>query len=240
MSPPDKNNSPPPPPPDYAESSERLARLRADLTAAAQAADRRADEITLLAVSKTKPAAQIEAFLHLGQRHFGENRVQEAAQKWPDFQSRYDDIELHLIGPLQTNKVKQAIALFDVIEVLDREKLARQLANHKDAPGFPRLLIQVNTGAEAQKAGVLPQNLPDFHAFCRDLGLSIDGLMCLPPIDEAAGPHFALLGKLAAQIGVSQLSMGMSADFATAIALGATHIRIGSALFGPREAPKIS
>lgn len=221
----------------YAQSGDKLAQLRADVSAAAQAAGRAAQDVTLLAVSKTKPAAHIEAFLRLGQRHFGENRVQEAAQKWPELKARYDGVALHLIGPLQTNKVKQAVALFDVIEVLDREKLARKLAEHKDEAGFPRLMIQVNTGAEPQKAGVLPQDVAAFHGFCADLGLTIDGLMCIPPLDEAAGPHFALLGKLAAQIGVAQLSMGMSGDFATAIALGATHIRVGSALFGPRETP---
>lgn len=216
-------------------AADKLAIVTAELAAAAQDAARAASEVTLLAVSKTKPAAHIEAFLAAGQRHFGENRVQEAAQKWPDLRAAYDDIELHLIGPLQTNKVKQAVELFDVIETLDREKLARSLAALKDRDDFPRLFIQVNSGAEAQKSGVLPQDVPDFQAFCLDLGLRIDGLMCIPPIDAAAGPHFALLGKLAAQIGVPGLSMGMSADYKTAIGLGATHIRIGTALFGPRE-----
>lgn len=218
-----------------AHAADKLAAVTAELAAAAQGASRDPSEVTLLAVSKTKPVAHIEAFLAAGQRHFGENRVQEAAQKWPALRTAYADIELHLIGPLQSNKVKQAVELFDVIETLDREKLARSLAALKDRDDFPRLFIQVNSGAEAQKSGVLPEDLPDFHALCRDLGLRIDGLMCIPPIDAAAGPHFALLGKLATQIGVSNLSMGMSADFTTAIGLGATHIRIGTALFGTRE-----
>lgn len=202
---------------------------------AAKKAARAPDDINLLAISKTKPATDIKRFIDLGHRRFGENRVQEAAEKWPDLKAGHDDIELHLVGPLQTNKVKQIIGLFDVVQTLDREKLARALAKHKDAPRFPRLFIQVNTGAEPQKSGVLPEHMADFYGFCRDLGLSIDGLMCLPPQDEAAGPHFALLGKLAAQFSVPYLSMGMSGDYQTAIALGATHIRIGTALFGARD-----
>ena len=217
-----------------------LAQVNADIGRAAQAAGRAAQEICLLAVSKTKPAAQIQAFIDLGQRCFAENRVQEAADKWPAMKAAHDDIELHLIGPLQTNKVKHILGLFDVVQTLDREKLARELAKHKDDGAFPRLYIQVNTGAEPQKSGILPADLPQFHALCVELGLKIDGLMCLPPIDAAAGPHFALLGKLAEAIGVKNLSMGMSGDYQTAIALGATHIRVGTALFGARishEAP---
>lgn len=218
-----------------AEAARCLAEVKADIAAAAQAADRDPGAVCLLAISKTKPVAQIEAFIERGQRHFGENRVQEAAEKWPALKRAHGNIELHLVGPLQTNKVKQALGLFDVIQTLDREKLARALAKHKDHADFPRLYIQVNSGAEPQKSGILPQDLPAFHALCLDLGLTIDGLMCLPPAAQAAGPHFALLGKLAAQIGVQSLSMGMSGDYATAIGLGATHIRIGTALFGARE-----
>lgn len=220
-------------------AADRLAKVTTDMAEAAKAAGRSqsmGDAITLLAVSKTKPTSAIQPFIDLGQRHFGENRVQEAAEKWPALKQSHDDIELHLIGPLQTNKVKQILGLFDVVQTLDREKLARELAKHADHPAFPRLYIQVNTGAEAQKSGILPENLETFHRFCLDLGLSIEGLMCLPPIDAAAGPHFALLGKLAAKIGVDRLSMGMSGDYRTAIALGATHIRVGTALFGARDA----
>ena len=220
-------------------AADRLAKVTADMAEAAKAAGRSqgmGDAITLLAVSKTKPTAAIQPFIDLGQRHFGENRVQEAAEKWPALKQSHDDIELHLIGPLQTNKVKQILGLFDVVQTLDREKLARELAKHVDHPAFPRLYIQVNTGAESQKSGILPENLAAFHRLCLDLGLSIEGLMCLPPIDAAAGPHFALLGKLAAKIGVDRLSMGMSGDYRTAIALGATHIRVGTALFGARDA----
>lgn len=222
------------------DAAAKLAAVEAELTQAAQAAGREAEDVTLLAVSKTKPVEHIEGFLAAGQRHFAENRVQEAAQKWPGLRQKYPDIELHLIGPLQSNKVKQAVQAFDVIETLDREKLARSLAQMAaqadDKATFPRLYIQVNSGAEAQKSGILPEDVERFYTLCLDLGLEIDGLMCIPPIDAAAGPHFALLAKLAAKIGVKNLSMGMSADYTTAIGLGATHIRVGTALFGPREA----
>lgn len=217
------------------KAADNLAQVKADMDAAAAQAGRDAHEICLLAVSKTKPAAQIQAFIDLGQRHFAENRVQEAAEKWPALKQAQNDIELHLVGPLQTNKVKQVLGLFDVVQTLDREKLARALAKHQDHPAFPRLYIQVNSGAEPQKSGILPEDLPAFFALCTELGLIIDGLMCLPPINEAAGPHFALLGKLADEIGVKNLSMGMSGDYQTAIGLGATHIRVGTALFGPRD-----
>lgn len=216
------------------DAAERLAHVQAQIETAAAKGARAPSCVCLLAISKTKPASHIQAFIDLGHRHFGENRVQEAADKWPDLKKACSEVELHLVGPLQTNKVKQVLGLFDVIQTLDREKLARALAAHKDHPDFPKLYIQVNTGAEEQKSGILPQDLPDFHAFCTQLGLTIDGLMCLPPIDQAAGPHFALLGKLAADIGVSQLSMGMSGDYQTAIGLGATHIRLGTSLFGER------
>ena len=217
------------------ETGARLAHVRADMAQAAAEAGRRADDVCLLAVSKTKPVEQIEAFIALGQRHFAENRVQEAMEKWPALKAAHTDIELHLVGPLQSNKVKQILGLFDVVQTLDREKLARELAKHKDHAAFPRLYIQVNTGAEPQKSGILPQDLLSFHGLCTGLGLTIDGLMCLPPINQAAGPHFALLGKLAEQIGVDHLSMGMSGDYPTAIGLGATHIRVGTSLFGARE-----
>lgn len=217
------------------ETGARLAHVRADMAQAAAEAGRQADHVCLLAVSKTKPVEQIEAFIALGQRHFAENRVQEAMEKWPALKAAHTDIELHLVGPLQSNKVKQILGLFDVVQTLDREKLARELAKHKDHAAFPRLYIQVNTGAEPQKSGILPQDLLSFHGLCTGLGLTIDGLMCLPPISQAAGPHFALLGKLAEQIGVDHLSMGMSGDYPTAIGLGATHIRVGTSLFGARE-----
>lgn len=217
------------------ETGARLAHVRADMAQAAAEAGRQADDVCLLAVSKTKPVEQIEAFIALGQRHFAENRVQEAMEKWPALKAAHTDIELHLVGPLQSNKVKQILGLFDVVQTLDREKLARELAKHKDDAAFPRLYIQVNTGAEPQKSGILPEDLLSFHGLCTGLGLTIDGLMCLPPINQAAGPHFALLGKLAEQIGVDHLSMGMSGDYPTAIGLGATHIRVGTSLFGARE-----
>ena len=212
----------------------RLQNVQAEIEAATIAAGRAASEVTLLAISKTKPAALIEAFMDLGVRHFGENRVQEAAEKWPALRAKRE-IELHLVGPLQTNKVKQAVAVFDVIQTLDREKLARVLAQHKDAPGFPKLYIQVNSGAEPQKSGILPQDLTEFYAFCTQLGLTIDGVMSIPPVDAPAEPHFKLLAERAAHFGLSNVSMGMSNDFASAIACGATHVRVGTALFGARE-----
>ena len=225
--------------PDIAstEADLRWQESQAAMAAAAEAAGRRAEDVTLLAVSKTRTADEIRRVMQRGHRHFGENRVQEAAGKWPALKAETPDVRLHLIGPLQTNKVKQAVALFDVIETLDREKLARKLADELAAQGagaFPRLYIQVNTGAEPQKAGLAPHELDDFAVLCRDLHLPVDGLMCIPPVDEAAGPHFALLGKLAARLDLPALSMGMSGDYPTAIALGATHIRLGTALFGPR------
>ena len=219
------------------DADRRWQESQAAIVAAAEAAGRRAEDVTLLAVSKTRTADEVRRVMERGHRHFGENRVQEAAGKWPALKAEAPDVRLHLIGPLQTNKVKQAVALFDVIETLDREKLARKLADEmavQDEGAFPRLYIQVNTGAEPQKAGLDPQELDDFAALCRDLRLPVDGLMCIPPFDEAAGPHFALLSKLAARLGLPNLSMGMSGDYATAIALGATHIRLGTALFGPR------
>lgn len=231
-----------------ADGLRRLAETEKRVSAATDSAGRRRDDVALLAISKTRPAAAIEPFLAAGHRVFGENRVQEAQQKWPPLKDAYPDCELHLVGPLQSNKAKEAVALFDVIHTLDREKLARKLAALRaemqaemggetggDAAGFPALFVQVNTGNEPQKSGIEPAQLAAFLGLCRDeLGLPIAGLMCLPPIDEAPGPHFALLGKLAAKHDIQNLSMGMSGDFETAIALGATHIRLGTVLFGAR------
>ncbi|RLQ88968.1 YggS family pyridoxal phosphate-dependent enzyme [Notoacmeibacter ruber] len=204
---------------------------------AAEEAGRPASDITLIAVSKTHDADTIRPVVEAGQRVFGENRVQEAQGKWPALRQDYPDIELHLIGPLQSNKAADAVALFDVIETVDREKIARELAKEIEKQGkAPRLLVQVNTGKEEQKAGIMPEDAVAFVARCRDeYGLVIDGLMCIPPVDENPGPHFALLEKLAGEAGVSTLSMGMSSDYQTAIAFGATHIRVGSAIFGARD-----
>lgn len=190
----------------------------------------------LLAVSKTKPADAVQALLDQGQRQFAENRVQEAQGKFPALQQSYPDLVLHLIGPLQTNKVKEAVALFDVIHSLDREKLARALKSEMDKQNrhLP-CFIQVNTGEEPQKAGIAPDQTADFIRFCRELGLNIVGLMCIPPFDEDPAPHFAMLRVLAERNGLDQLSMGMSSDFETAVQLGATHVRVGSALFGARD-----
>ncbi|MEO0883218.1 MAG: YggS family pyridoxal phosphate-dependent enzyme [Pseudomonadota bacterium] len=198
---------------------------------AARTASKRADPVTLVAVSKVQPEPRIEAALGVGHRVFGENRVQEAMARWARRRGDYPDLELRLVGPLQSNKAGQAAELFDVIETLDRAKLARALAAKGEAPPC---LIQVNTGLEAQKAGVLPEGLEALLGEARALGLQIDGLMCIPPVAEPAGPHFAFLAKLAASYGLKTLSMGMSADFETAIAFGATHVRIGSAFFGAR------
>ncbi|MBR9825002.1 MAG: YggS family pyridoxal phosphate-dependent enzyme [Alphaproteobacteria bacterium] len=196
------------------------------------------ETVELVAVSKRQPDTRIEAMLAAGQRVFGENRVQEAQQHWSERRSAYPDLELRLIGPLQSNKTADAVALFDVIETLDREKLARAIKTEMDRQQRKlRLYIQVNTGEEDQKSGILPAELPGFLDFCRDeCGLEIEGLMCIPPVDEPAGLHFALLAKLAREAGLSKLSMGMSGDFETAIGLGATSVRLGSVLFGARDA----
>jgi pyridoxal phosphate enzyme (YggS family) len=203
---------------------------------AARAAGRDPAAITLTAVSKTQPWERIAPVLADGQRVFGENRVQEALARWQD---RREGLELRLIGPLQTNKAREALAFFEVIETLDRERLARVLAQEIQRAGkAPRLYIQVNTGEERQKAGVAPRDADAFIALCRTTyGLSLEGLMCIPPEAEPAGPHFALLAKIAARNGLASLSMGMSADFETAIAFGATAVRVGSALFGERPQP---
>lgn len=193
-------------------------------------------EAQLVAVSKTQPVDRIEAALEAGQRIFGENRVQEAAAKWPALKARHADIELHLIGGLQTNKTRSALDLFDVIQTLDRPRLARAIRKEIDngAPS-PRLFVQVNTGEEPQKGGVLPADLPALLDLCRqDLALPVEGLMCLPPAGEEAALHFALLAKLARRHGLAGLSMGMSADYELACAMGATHVRVGTTIFGPR------
>jgi pyridoxal phosphate enzyme (YggS family) len=194
--------------------------------------------VTLIAVSKVQPEERVRAVLDSGQRVFGENRVQEARARWGDQRAQIAGLELRLIGPLQTNKAAEACALFDVIETLDRPKLARALAEQAQrAGGLPRLLIQVNTGEEPQKAGVPPVEADAFIAEARSLDLPIEGLMCIPPEGEEPAMHFALLARIAARNGLDRLSMGMSADFETAVRFGATSVRVGSALFGPRPTP---
>ncbi len=217
--------------------AKRLALVRQEMALAAEAADRAPDSVKLVAVTKTVAAPVIAEAIAAGQRCFGENRVQEAHAKWPALKQRHPDIELHLVGPLQSNKVREAVALFDVIETLDRPKLARALAEEMMRSGkHPRLLVQVNTGEEPQKAGVIPAEAETFMALCRDtFGLSIDGLMCIPPLDEEPAMHFALLAKIAEKAGVKELSMGMSGDFARAISFGATYVRIGTAIFSARD-----
>jgi pyridoxal phosphate enzyme (YggS family) len=208
------------------------AEVLARIARAAQAAGRDPADVTLVAVSKQQPPERITAMLAAGQAVFGENRVQEAQEHWRD---RPEGVELRLIGPLQTNKAKEAVALFDVIETLDRDKLAHALATEMEKQDRrPRLFVQVNTGEEPQKAGVAPADADAFIAACRALGLGIEGLMCIPPEAEPAGPHFALLARIAARNGLAGLSMGMSGDFETAIRFGATSVRVGSALFGSR------
>ncbi len=199
-------------------------------------AGRQPGDAALVAVSKTQTADTIRPVLAAGHRVFGENRVQEALEKWPSLRTAYRDVELHLIGPLQTNKVGDALSLFDVIETLDREKLAHAFVKAREkGASLPRLLVQVNTGAEPQKAGVLPDEVDAFIALCRDeLALPVEGLMCIPPVEEEPALHFALLEKLARRNGLAVLSMGMSADFETALEFGATYVRVGSAIFGAR------
>lgn len=211
--------------------------VKARIARAERAAGRPEGAVSLVAVSKVQPEDRVRAVLEAGHRRFGENRVQEAEQRWTPLRAEYPDVTLHLIGPLQTNKVKTAVAFFDVIESVDREKLARKLAEEIQAQGrAPGMLIQVNTGEEPQKAGVLPAEADRFITLCRDeYGLPIKGLMVIPPADEPPAPHFALLAKLAEENGLAELSMGMSADYETAIALGATSVRVGSALFGARR-----
>ncbi|TAD88792.1 MAG: YggS family pyridoxal phosphate-dependent enzyme [Alphaproteobacteria bacterium] len=216
--------------------ADALATLEAEIAAAAAVAGRPRAAITLTAVSKTQPVARLEEALAAGLRTFGENRVQEAEARWPALRSHHSDLHLRLIGPLQTNKAADAVALFDVIETVDRDRLAIAIAKEQQRQGRQiGCLIQVNTGEEPQKAGILPAEADAFIDRCRgEHGLTIRGLMCIPPADQPAAPHFAFLAEMARRHGLPELSMGMSADFATAIRLGATHIRIGSALFGAR------
>ena len=212
-----------------------LAEIQARVASACDAAGRDPAQVKLIAVSKVQPNARVAEVLDQGHRIFGENKVQEAAAKWPDFRAQYDGIELHLIGPLQTNKAKQAMQLAEAIHTVDRPKLARTIARHaQDLGACPDLFIQVNTGEEPQKAGVLPAGADAFIAEVRALDLPLKGLMCIPPVEEEPSLHFALLAKIAARNGLTGLSMGMSSDFESAIALGATHIRVGSAIFGER------
>ena len=218
------------------DAAARLAAVKARIAAAADAAGRDAGSITLIAISKTFGPQAIEPVLAAGHRIFGENRVQEANGKWPALKARSPDTDLHLVGALQSNKAAEAVALFNAIHSLDRDKLARELAKAIERQNrAPQLFIQVNTGDEPQKAGIGPKEVGDFLARCRDgHGLAVSGLMCIPPFDEPPGPHFALLQKLAGELDLPNLSMGMSGDFETAIAFGATHIRVGTAIFGPR------
>ncbi len=213
-----------------------LAQVRSRIARSALDSGRSADAVQLVCVSKGQDAETLKAALQAGERVFGENRVQEAASKWPALKEAFAGVELHLIGPLQTNKVREAIALFDVIETLDRPRLAEALAREGRSSGrLPSLFVQVNTGREPQKAGVLPEEADAFISFCRnDCGLPVVGLMCIPPVDEQASPHFALLAQIARRNSLEKLSMGMSADYDLGIQLGATHVRVGSAIFGPR------
>ncbi len=208
------------------------------ITKAATDAGRDPTSIDLIAVSKVQPIGRVEAVLDQGHRLFGENRVQEAAGKWPALQERFPDAKVHLIGPLQTNKARQAMELVTAIHSLDRPKLAQTLARlAQDLGHCPKLFIQVNTGEEPQKAGILPAEADGFVAECRALDLPVVGLMCIPPVEETPSLHFALLAKIAARNGLTGLSMGMSSDFEQAIAFGATHVRVGSAIFGERVKP---
>lgn len=215
---------------------ERLQDVRQKIAVAEKDAARAPGSVELVAVSKTFEAEAIRPVIASGQRIFGENRVQESEGKWPQLKAETPDIVLHLIGPLQSNKAANAVALFDVIETIDREKIARALADEIRKQGkTPRLYVQVNIGMEPQKAGIEPKDTVAFVKFCREeLGLTIEGLMCIPPLEDHPGPYFALLRKLAEEAGVKNLSMGMSGDFETAISFGATSVRVGSAIFGHR------
>jgi PLP dependent protein len=216
---------------------ERLAEVRSRIAAAEKDAGRPAGSVKLIIVTKTFPANAIEPLLEHGERAFGENRVQEAHAKWPALKERYDGTELHLVGSLQTNKVKEALLLCDVVHALDRDSLAAEFAKARERGlALPRLRVQVNIGEEPQKSGVAPLDVDAFLASCREkYGLTVEGLMCIPPVDEAPAPHFALLKKIADRNGLTELSMGMSADFETAIAFGATEVRIGSSIMGERH-----
>ena len=229
----------PPPFLDAMTPAERLAAVRQEIDAACREARRDPAGVTLVAVSKTFTADVVEPVIAAGQRVFGENRVQEAKAKWPALQVRHPALELHLVGSLQSNKARDAVVLFDAIHAVDRTSLCAALAKEIERQGRqPLLFVEVNTGGEPQKSGVLPEDADAFLKACRDTyGLQIGGLMCIPPFDEAPAPHFALLGKIAARNGLTRLSMGMSADFAIAIRFGATHVRVGTAIFGARQAP---
>ena len=218
------------------DSAVRLLAVRQEIERACRDAKRDPASVTLVAISKTFEAGAIEPVIAAGQRVFGENRVQEAKAKWPAVKARHGGIELHLVGPLQSNKARDAVALFDVIHSVDRPSLCEALAKEMARQNRrPLLFVEVNTGEEPQKAGVLAQEADEFLKSCReDHGLTISGLMCIPPVDEPPGPHFALTAKIARRNGLALLSMGMSADFAAAIQLGATHVRIGTAIFGER------
>lgn len=220
-------------------AADRLARVRSEIMAAEQEYNRSPGAVTLIAVSKTFDANEVQPVLDAGQRVFGENRVQEAMAKWPGLRQSYEGIELHLIGPLQSNKAKDAVQTFDVIHTIDREKIARALKaemtrQDRELPCF----VQVNTGEEPQKAGIAPKDTDAFVAFCRiEVGLNVIGLMCIPPVEDAPGPHFALLEKIAARNHLTRVSMGMSSDYSIAVGFGATHVRVGSAIFGSRDYP---
>ena len=214
-----------------------LAQVKGEIAAACRNAKRDPDSVSLVAVTKTFAADAVEEAIAAGQKVFGENRVQESKAKWPALKEKYPDVALHLIGPLQSNKAKEAVGLFDAIHSVDRPSICEALAKEIGKLGrSPLLFVEINTGAEPQKAGVLPEQADAFLKACRDsYGLTISGLMCIPPLSEAPAPHFALTAKIAERNGLTLLSMGMSADFATAIEFGATHVRIGSAIFGARQ-----
>lgn len=222
--------------PDSTDIAANLAKVKSEIAAAAETAGRSPDQVTLVAVSKTHGTDKILQAIQAGQRIFGENRIQEAQVKWPALKEQFPDARVHLIGPLQRNKAAIAVSLFDVIETIDRLKLARAVARHMDETGLrPDCYIQVNTGDEPQKAGVLPLEADSFIAACIDeFGLPIKGLMCIPPVDEEPSLHFALLHDIAVRNGLASLSMGMSADYDIAVRFGATHVRVGTAIFGAR------
>lgn len=212
-----------------------LSEISERIRAAEAQAERAPGSVRLIAISKVQPEERVRAVLEAGHRLFGENRVQEAETRWIPFREEYPDVELHLVGPLQSNKVRRAVEFFDAIHTIDRERLARRIADAAQSVGrCPALFVQVNTGREPQKAGVEPGELAALLAACRSFDLTIEGLMCIPPIDEDAAPHFRLLAELAEREGLSGLSMGMSGDFEAAIAAGASHVRVGSAIFGAR------
>lgn len=219
--------------------AENLAEVKAGIAKAAKYAEKSPDSTTLVAVSKTKPVELIAEALSAGHRCFGENRVQEAAEKWPELRKQFEGVELHLIGPLQSNKTEDAVALFDVIETVDRAKLAQALVSCRNkGMTLPRLFVQINTGCEPQKAGVLPKDADAFLKQCREeWQLDVAGLMCIPPVDQEPAPHFALLRKIAERNGIATLSMGMSDDYPVAVSQGASYVRVGSAIFGARSYP---